>query len=135
MANRYFRQFMLTAEPSVVKLYARVTFAAAGAPTLDAVNSKMVKSVTRTGAGNYTFAFGTSGIQANDTYNRILAAQATFLIAGGVPAAPQMTAKVNAVQAAGTLSVQFNSAAGAAADPGNGEEVWIEFTFKNSTAP
>lgn len=137
MANRYFNQFQWSLEKNPVKLFARVTFGVSGAPTLDAVNSKGIKSVTRTSAGLYVFTLGTVGLPAVtvDTYNRLFNVYATFKLAAGFPAAPYMFIKAQAVATAGTVTIQFNDAAVAAAtDPASGEEVELVFELKNSTA-
>lgn len=135
MANRYFRQFLYTAEPAVVKLYARVTFGGTGAPTLDATNSKGVKSITRTSAGLYVFTFGTGSIQGYDNYNRLLGVTGIFVFAG-IPAAPALGVRAEAVASAGTVTIQCNSTGTpAATDPASGEVLLIEFSLKNSTAP
>lgn len=122
----------------MVKVFARVTFGAAGAPTLVTAQSKGVVSVTRNGAGIFTFVFGTQAGML-DVYYQLLNAQVLFDTIGapGVPAAPLMYLSGNAVAtpASCSLQVTFTDAdTPAATDPGNGEAAYFEFTFKNSTA-
>jgi hypothetical protein len=137
VANRYFTQFQWTLEKNPVKLFALVTFGASGAPTLNAAKSKGIKSITRTSAGLYVVTFGTVGQPAVtvDTYNDIFGVHHRFLLASGHPAAPNMFIVSQAVATAGTMTIQFDNAAGTAAtDPASGEAVYLTFDLKNSTA-
>lgn len=134
MANRYFSQFFLTLVKAPVGLYARVTFGATGAPTLDKVNSKGILSIVRTGAGAYTITLGGGGVggAAVDTYPRILMLKHMFLNATA-PAAPGLYIVSETVKTNGQILVQFNSA-GTGTDPGSGEEVKLAIALTNSTA-
>ena len=133
MANRFFNQFGLSLEKNPVSLWARVTFGGTGAPTLDAVNSKGIKSIVRNSAGNYTVTFGVGA--ATDIYNRIFHVRHNFLLGSGTPAAPLMYTVSQAVASTGSLVIQFTAVDGTTAtDPASGEEVWLEFKLKNSTA-
>lgn len=133
MANRYFSQFSWSLEKNPVTLWAKVAIGASGAPTLDAVNSKGIKSITRTGAGTYDVVFGVGA--ATDIYNRIFTAHATFVVAGGVPAAPVMAISADAVATTGTVTLVFSDVeTPAATDPASGETMLLEFKLKNSTA-
>lgn len=134
MANRYFRQFLNTVEPQVVKLFARVTFGSTGAPTLVAASSKGIKSISRVSAGKYNITLGSSTLA--ETYNALLNVKHLFDAIGNsgtAPAAPGMYLTANAVTTAGTLQIVFNSA-GTATDPASGEAVYMEITLKNSSA-
>lgn len=137
MANRYFTQFPKTLEKEVVMLFARVSFGAAGAPTLDATNSKGIVSVTRNGAGVFTVVLGTK-VGMLDVYPRLLGAQVVFntVGTGNAPAAPLLEVSADAVATAGSASLQltFRNAAGTATDPASGEVALIELKLKNSTA-
>lgn len=138
MANRWLNQFKKTFEKEVVCVFARVTFGASGAPTLDTANSKGVVSVTRNSAGKYTIVFGTQAGNL-DLYNRLLMVRHFFDEtgnAGTAPAAPALYLTGNSISTLGTASiqVQFN-AAGTATDPASTEVVLMEFEFKNSNAP
>jgi hypothetical protein len=133
MANRFFNQFSMSLEKNPVTLWAKVAIGATGAPTLDAVNSKGVKSISRTSAGLYVLTLGTGS--ATDIYNRIFFASHRFFLAAGAPAAPLMHVKAQAVATNGTVTVQFLAPDGTTAtDPASGEELWLEFKLKNSTA-
>lgn len=133
MANRWLDQFTATFNKSMVLVYSKVAIGATGAPTLSAANSKGVVSVTRNGTGLYTFVFGTNSTSL-DKYYQLCKVQATFKNATA-PAAPLMYVVAdNSAAAAASIQVQFLSAAGAAADPGNGETLLIQFDFQNSSA-
>lgn len=125
MANRRFYQFRLSLEPQVVDLYAHITFGAAGAPTLDAAQSRGIASVTRNSAGNYTIAL-------QDNYNRLLIVKHVF-VESTAPAAPGMFVSNDSVVSATApaLTVVFN-AAGTATDPATGDQVRLQISLKNS---
>jgi hypothetical protein len=130
MANRYFNQFQLSLEKAVVHLFARITFGSSGAPTLDAVNSKGIKSIARNSAGDYT-------ITLQNPYNRLFKINHTFDTSGNsgsAPASPAMFLKAQAVStvATPTVEVVFN-AAGTATDPASGEAVLLHFVLKNTS--
>jgi len=110
-------------EKAVVDLYMKVAIGAAGAPTIS--RAKGVTSITRNSAGKYT-------IVLQDNYYAFLMASGACLTAG-IPAAPTFSVFSEAV-ASGSLVVQFSDAAGAAADPGNGEVVVLQITLSNSGA-
>jgi len=133
MANRYYTQFRYSLEKAVVDLFGFVTFGALGAPTLSAVKSKGIKSITRTGAGAYDIVLGTGS--AMDVYNALLNVDFCFKNATA-PAAPLMyvVSETVATPSTGKISVQFTNAAGVATDPGNGEIVYLNVQLKNSTA-
>lgn len=137
MANRYTNQFIGAFEKKVVNIYARVTFGNTGAPTLDATKSKGVVSVTRNGAGDFTFVFGTKTGML-DVYNKLLQATCTFNAGSSLPAAPIMSVKTNSVATVGTCSLRVLFACldtPAATDPANGEVGHFMFTMGDSTAP
>jgi hypothetical protein len=140
MANRYTTQFVKTLSKGITVLYARVTFGAAGAPTIDRTGfqSQGIVSVTRNGTGLYTIVFGTQAGML-DVYFKLLLVKHSFDESGNAgvaPVAPGMFLVANAVStpASCSLQVQFN-AAGVATDPASTEAVFLEFTLKNSTAP
>jgi hypothetical protein len=137
MANRRYRsQFRFSFHKDIVDIFAHVSFGASGAPTLDAVNSPGIVSVTRNSAGNYTFVFGTNSQLALDTYNYLLMAKACFVDPSAAPAAPGFYVSNNSISTSGvaSITVQFN-AAGTPTDPASGENVLIEFTLRNSSVP
>lgn len=133
--NRYLKAYPQSFESKVAKVFAKVTFGSSGAPTLDAVNSKGVVSVTRNSAGVYTLVFGTK-VGMLDTYVKLLSARHIFNSGSSAPASPGMYIKANSIATVGTCSIQivFN-AAGTATDPATGEIVYLEFTLGDSTAP
>lgn len=135
--NRYLNQFRQQFENKVVDVYARVAIGGTGAPTLSAVNSKGVLSVTRDGLGLYTFVFGTSAALPKDTYVKLLGVTPVFQSGSSAPAAPLMNIVANSLSIAGvcSLQVQFRSVAAAAADPASGEILFIDFCMGDSTAP
>lgn len=128
MANRLFNsQFRYGFERMPVSLFAKITFGAAGAPTLS--NALGIKSVVRNSAGDYT-------ITLQDNYNRLLMVKHVFdetSNSGTAPASPGMFIKSNQVSAATpTLEVVFN-AAGTATDPASTEIVLLEIILNNSS--
>jgi hypothetical protein len=135
MANRYGYQFSQTLEKKVVNLYAKVTFGASGAPTLSAVNSKGIVSVTRNSAGIYTFVFGTKAGML-DVYNKLLCVRHVLNSGSSAPASPALYVKADSVATSGTCSLQIvMNSAGTATDPASGEIGYFNFTFGDSTAP
>lgn len=134
MANRSFTQFRQTLEKKVVELFGKVTFGSSGAPTLDATNSKGIKSITRVSAGKYDIVLGLVG-GAQDVYVQFLHAKHVFLNATA-PAAPQMYVVSQSVNTptTGKITIQFANA-GVATDPASGEVVYLELSLKDSTAP
>lgn len=139
MANRYTQQFMLTQEKRATKIFANVSFGASGAPTLSAINSKGVLSVTRNAQGRFTFAFGTNvnGAVSRDVYVKLMNVSAVFNAGTSAPAAPIVSVRANNVSTAGTASITLSllDYAGAETDPASGEIGYFEFTFGDSTAP
>ncbi len=129
MANRDFTKNHRSMEKEVVDLFARVTFGAAGAPTLDAAKSKGVKSVSRTSAGLFV-------ITLQDSYQRLFSYSLVFKNATP-PAAPfhLLITDASATNAAPAITVKFFAVDNATAtDPASGEEVRIVFRLSNSTA-
>ena len=140
MANRWLNQFPLTFEKVVVHPCAKVSIGATGAPTLSASNSKGVLSVSRLATGRYKFIFGSSpnGATQLDTYVKVLGINAVFDTSGNSNAAPVSPIPYiydNAISSSAYVTVQFVDYAGSAADPANGEIMYIDFVFGNSTAP
>ena len=143
MANRNYFNQSFSLIPGLVKIFARVTFAASGVPTLVAAQSKGVVSVTRDAQGLFTFVFGTQAGML-DVYNKLLGVNILFdaitddSSAGDSPTAPfyYLTANSVAVAASCSLQIGFCATANSATpiDPANGEAIYVEFTFRNSTA-
>lgn len=135
MANRYFTQFIRSLAKDPVFLFGRVTFGAAGAPTLDAVNSKGIKSITRNSAGNYTVVLGSA--LAVDVYPRLFNVTGVFIKASGTPAAPghYLVSQQVATAASPSFIIQFLAVDGTTAtDPASGEEWRFQVNLTNSTA-
>ena len=144
MSGRMYYQFRGTLEPELVTLYATVSVGAAGAVTFQkfdpVANSysaapsggwRGITSVARTAAGLWT-------ITLQDSYQRCLGLSASFLVASGLPAAPQValcTGSLNNVRSgtAATVQVQFCSSAGVAADPASGEQITLRIDLSNSS--
>ena len=127
MANRWFQQFRFSLEKYVVDLYAHVTFGAAGAPTLDAPNSKGIASITRTGVGAYD-------IVLQDSYYRFLMANDVWLAAAPAAQSMHVTAQAVGSLPSPSISIQFRDAAGAAVDPAVGDQSYLQFSLSNSSA-
>jgi hypothetical protein len=138
--NRWLTQFRLQQEKRVIDVFAKVAIGSSGAATLSAVNSKGVVSVTHNATGRYTFVFGTNTALPLDTFVKVLHVHAVFNTVGAsvaAPAAPIPYIYADNVAVAGTCSItiQFVDYAGAAADPANGEIMYINFCMGDSTAP
>lgn len=131
MANRVFSQFQGTMERSVVKLFLKATFAT-GAATI--VQGAGIKSFTSVGSGVYDIVLGTSAPPAVDTYQGVLAAQASFIKAATVPTAPVFNIVSDASATTGTVRVKFATDAGVATDPGDDDTLLLELTLSNSSA-
>lgn len=139
MANRYYNNQAFTLEPAIVKVFARVTFGALGAPTLVSAESKGVVSVALSATSTYTFVFGTSA-GMKDVYYKLKNVHVlndTSGAAAAVPAAPLYYLSANSVATSGTCSLDliFTDKSQSATVPASGEAIYVEFTFKNSTAP
>lgn len=136
MANRYMTQFPLTFEKKVCSLFGKVAFGAVGVPTLSAVNSKGIVSITRNSAGNYTFVFGTQAGKL-DTYVKMLNASVIFNTGSATaPASPLMHIQTDSIATVGTSSLRIQlSVGGVATDPASGEIGYFGFMLGDSTAP
>jgi hypothetical protein len=135
MSNRQYNEYSLCQEKRVINVFAKVTFGATGAPTLSAINSKGVLSVTRNGAGDYTFVFGVSASRL-DSFVKLLGVDYVFNSGAAAPASPSMYIKADTTTSTATASINiiFNLA-GVATDPASGEIVYLQFIFGDSTAP
>lgn len=126
MANRYMQQFSYSFVPMKSEIFAQVAIGASGAPTLSAVNSKGVASISRNSAGDYS-------VTLSDTWYQFLGLSVVAKNSTGIPAAPDVGVKSETV--ASTKIVRFVcSAAGVATDPANGDTLFIHFDLKNSSA-
>jgi len=127
MANRRYYNISFQLEPMVTKLYLHATFGSAGAVTIDAAQSRGIKSITHGGNGTYL-------IVLQDNYNRLLNVS-HVAIAAAAPASPTMRVYDDSVSNASipSLTVVFSSA-GTDTDPASGEAMRMEITLKNSNA-
>lgn len=128
MANRRMYQFAGNNVAGVSRIFAKVAVGASGAPTLTTSgvsgNNSYITSITRNSAGDYTIALA-------DAWNALLDIVVRFQSATGIPAAPAVGIKTNAVT---TKSLGFVcSTGGVATDPANGETMFIHITLKNSS--
>lgn len=123
-----FTEKAFTLSKNTVKLFAKVTIGATGAPTMSVVDSMGVASVSRTSAGVYK-------ITLQDSYPKLLNIDATQILASGLPAAPSFAVKTETVATLATpvINVCF-SAAGVATEVDSGAVLLLEITLKNSSA-
>jgi hypothetical protein len=149
MANRLYTEFSYSLEKRQINLFAKISFGAAGAPTLqqwdprartystaNTAGSKGIKSVTRVSAGLYT-------VNLLDPYNHFIQGSITFLNAAAAAAPlqfwPTTDTTCNQTGTPGSstgpsVQIQFANTSGTATDPGSGEAVIINLTFTDSTA-
>lgn len=132
MANRYGQQFSYTLEKQTWKVYAQISFAASGVPTLATASTtagkKGVASIAQNGTGDYT-------ITLQDAWVKLLAFQGSFEVSGtGLPAAPNIGIHTNGVTSnPGTIRF-VTSTGGSATNPASGEVLRLQITLGNSTA-
>lgn len=120
-----------TLEKAPVTLYGNVTISGtAGAPTLNALKSLGIKSISRTGTGKYAMTLG--GPVGVDTYNRLLDIDITSLVST-TSAFTGYNVVSDASATTGIVTVQLVSAAGAAVDPANGEVLLIAMDLSNTS--
>lgn len=126
-----------------VDVFAKVSFGAAGAPTLDAAASRGVLSVTRDAAGKLTFVFGSKVNKANqlDQYVRLADARVVFdtkAVGAGVAAASPslqvIDCQVHDGKKASCQVMLCDLETPAATDPANGEVGLFRFTFVDTKA-
>lgn len=123
MANRYTYQFQGSNVVGQVNLFFKITFGAAGAPTL-ASNNGYISSVVRNSAGDYTITLA-------DAYKTLLMVRHVFNSGSSAPASPGMWVKTDSVSSK-SLRIVFN-AAGVATDPASGEIALMQLTLNNSS--
>ena len=145
MANRHFNQFSYSLEKKVVFLYAILDGTGASAPNLMAPNGagtlastalgyKGIKSITRTGVGDYT-------INLQDSYFRLLDLSFSALSKDGAttPLVWDCWIKSAVTQAAsGGGSVRiltYGSAAGTPVEANTNDRMYICLTLSDSNAP
>lgn len=121
MANRNFNRFQAL-EKEVKALYAEVSIAGSGAPTL--VRGLGVASIVRDSAGLYT-------ITLQDKYNRLMNVSVAHVAAAPATLIPQVAAED--VDNARTVQIRFVDAADTEVDPANGDRLLIRIDVKNSS--
>lgn len=118
----------------MVDIFARVSFGASGAPTLDAANSKGISKIVRNGTGDYTVTFGITA--QVDNYLKVLSVSHVWdqtVNSGAAPGSPAIYIKSSSGITTGTLRLLFNSA-GTATDPTSGDVVLLRIALSNSSA-
>lgn len=142
MANRQFQQYSYQLEKGLVRLYARVSIGATGAPTLVTTTtnsgnpSNGIASISRSSAGKYVITFGNVGsTQTNlDTYQRLVWCQANIINSTiSTVVSTQISAEAVTTVTAPTITIQCLAAAGTAVDPNNGDILLVEIVLKNAT--
>lgn len=122
MASRNFNRKQAL-EKEVKEIYAKVTIAATGAPTLVALSSKGVASISRTSAGLYVLTL-------QDKYNALMHASIAIV----APSSEDLSAKVKAESVASAKTVTFQcTAAAIATDPATGDTLLIALQLKNTS--
>ena len=126
MANRNFNRYQaLTKE--VKALFAQVSIAAVGAPTLDATKSLGITSIVRNSAGRYT-------ITLDDKYNDLLQVIESRELASGAPSAVGgMVIRSQDVANAKTIVIEYVDALGAPVELAAGSVLRLKFDLKNSS--
>jgi len=148
MANRNFANMQYSAVKGVVRLWARVSIGATGAPTLSKWNpaTRTYSSAPTTGTGPY--ARGAEGIKSiarndvgvytltlQDTYQRVLGFKATFSNATGLPtivAVGLWSAATDVTAATPVIKFTTMSSTATAADPANGDVMQLEIELQNT---
>jgi hypothetical protein len=127
MANQYFNQFHFSPVPMLTAIFAKISFGAAGAPTLITAGgaSKAVASVSRNDEGDFS-------ITLSDTYNLFKGINASYVAANG-PAAPDVNVKSETVSSTKIVRI-LTQAGGVNTDPAEGEVLCLEIMLKNSSA-
>jgi hypothetical protein len=117
-------QFYNSFIPNMTALYGSVAIGAAGAPTLSAIHSMGIDSISRVSAGKYL-------VTLNKKYQRLVFASASFVATGGA-AAPNLAVDTDSVASAGTLIV-LTQAGGVSSDPAPGETMLLKIELKDSS--
>lgn len=110
-----------------VSLLAKVSIAAAGAPTIASKTGMGIASMVRTAAGAYT-------ITLTQAYAVLLGVRVSDLSGSSAPAAPIMNIISDSVSSnPSTVSIQFRNLSGTATDPASGEVLYIEIELDRSS--
>lgn len=124
----YRSQFSYSFAGQAVVIRAKVSIAAAGAPTIVAGTGMGIQSITRNSAGDYS-------ILLSNPFFALLDARVSIDSGASAPAAPFMNIEADTTTsvAAPTLRVQFRDIAAAAADPASGEVLHLSLEFNRSS--
>lgn len=117
-------QFHNSFVPNLTCLYLKATIGVAGAPTINALQSMGVDSISRVSAGKYL-------VTLNKKYQSLRQVKSCFIASGGA-AAPDLSVDTDSVASAGTLTV-LTQAGGVSADPAVGEIMLLEIMLKDSS--
>ncbi len=117
-------QFYNSFVPNLAALYAEVAIGASGAPTINAMASMGIDSISRVSAGKYL-------VTLNKKYQALRFFGGNFVASGGA-AAPDVSVDINAVASAGTLTINCQSG-GVNTDPASGETMLLMIHLKNSS--
>jgi hypothetical protein len=111
-----------------VKLMAKVSIGASGAPTIASKSGMGISSIVRNSAGNYT-------INLTQAFYNLFGIQVVSISGSSAPAAPLLNIVSNNVQTSSAPSViiQLRNASGAATDPASGEVLLIEIDLNRSS--
>lgn len=113
-----------------VNLFGRIAIGSTGAPTVNALQSQGILSITRTGTGAYTIAFG--GPVGVDTYKRLLSFGFNIVIASGDTVASAAVVADNSTSlTAPGINVVFRDASLAAVDPASGSDLRLSIVLIN----
>lgn len=126
MSNQLYKQFPLSLVPQVVHLYGRATIAASGAPTLVLPDSLGMATLVRTATGAYTLTL-------KEQFTGFLDLKVTYLLASGAPTTIAHSVVAQTVTTSKTIQFLTLDAAGAAADPDSGAQLFIELKLRRGT--
>lgn len=122
MANRNFNRKQAL-EKEIKEIYAKVTIAGSGAPTLVANQSLGVASISRSSAGLYVLTL-------QDAYMRLMDAHISIV----TPNAEDIKVNLVSESVASSKQVTFRcTAAAVATDPASGDSFLISLQLKNSS--
>ena len=117
-------QFHNSFVPNLTCLYLKAAIGASGAPTINALQSMGIDSISRSAAGKYL-------ITLNKKYQSLRMVKAVFVGSGGAPA-PDVSVDTDSVRTAGTLVIICQSG-GVNTDPANGSTMLLEIMLKDSS--
>lgn len=125
MANSYMNQFYFSKVRSKNVLFGKVAIGATGAPTLSAVNSQGIASISRTSAGLYAITLSEKWSKHLNTIVQVLDSGTQTVACTYVVSETVNSTKI--------VTIQCVDFAGAAVDPRNGASLLIEIQLSNSS--